>query len=173
MTGSAITLDDSEVMGILNAIYEAAGDTRGALKNIGEYEAPATVDRIRQEVSPDGTPFKPLNELYASTKQGRGNGQGILRGKTGDLSTIVYQLASDTELAVGTNVIYGAAHQFGLTIKPVRADALVFSMGGKLIHAKSVTIPARPFLGWSDADIAEIINILTDFYFAAAGEEGL
>jgi phage gpG-like protein len=172
MTGSAITLDNKQALDVLNAIYAAAGDTRGALKNIGEYEAPATVDRIRQEISPDGTPFKPLNPLYAETKQGRGNSQGILRGMTGDLSSIIYQLASDTELQVGTNVIYGAAHQFGAVIKPVRADALVFSMGGRVIHAKSVTIPKRTFLGWSDADIAEIINILTDFYFAATEENG-
>ena len=170
MTGSAITLDDKNANEVLAAILAAAGDTRGALKNIGEYEAPATEDRIRQEVSPDGTPFKPLNPLYASDKAGRGNGQGILRGKTNDLSTIIYQLASDTELQVGTNAIYGAAQHFGATIVPVHAAALVFMMGGQLFHRKSVTLPARPFLGWSDADIAEINEILLDFYFAAVDE---
>jgi phage gpG-like protein len=152
----------------LSAILAAAGDTRGALKNIGEYEAPATIDRIRREESPDGTPFKPLNPLYAETKKG----PGILRGESGDLAEIIYQVASDTLLEIGNNSLHGAIHQFGGTIKPVSAAALVFSMGGRKIHAKSVTLPARPYLGFSDEDIAEIDVILTDFYFAAIGETG-
>ena len=166
MTGTAITLDDKNINEVLRAILEAAGDTRGALKNIGEYEAPATVDRIRAEVSPDGTPFAPLNALYEQTKVG----PGILRGRSLTLSEIVYQLVSDTELAVGSNAIYAAIQQLGGTIEAKNAAALVFSMGGHFFKRKSVTIKPRPFLGWSDADLAEINEILLDFYFSAVEE---
>jgi phage gpG-like protein len=48
---------------------------------------------------------------------------------------------------VGVNAIYGAVHQFGAVIRPKQPGGrLAFPMGGKTVFAKSVRIPARPFL---------------------------
>lgn len=46
----------------------------------------------------------------------------------------------------GTRVIYGAVHEFGMTIFPRRAPFLVFESGGQIMRMKSVTIPSRPWL---------------------------
>lgn len=48
---------------------------------------------------------------------------------------------------VSVNKIYGAMHQWGGTIVPKQqGGVLAFSIGGKKVFAKRVTIPARPFL---------------------------
>ena len=41
---------------------------------------------------------------------------------------------------------YAPVHEFGAVITPVRAKALRFTIEGKTIFAKSVHIPARPYL---------------------------
>ena len=53
---------------------------------------------------------------------------------------------ASVEVMVGTDVIYAAIHEFGGVITPKKAKALAFEIGGELIFAKSVHIPARPYL---------------------------
>lgn len=49
-------------------------------------------------------------------------------------------------VTIGTNVLYARTHQHGATIVPVKAKRLVFpGPNGKLIFAKKVVVPARPF----------------------------
>ncbi len=167
MAGAVITIDDVAVINALAHVIAMAGDTRAVTANIGEHIRATTIDRIKKQQSPDGKAFVPLHPLYAQTKKG----PGILRGQSGDLAQIVYQLASDSEVEIGSNAIYAAIHQFGGTIKPKSAAALAFSMGGKTFKLKSVKIPARPYLGLSAADEAEILAIMSD-YFAEAFDAG-
>lgn len=164
MTGAQIRVDDAAVMGALRKLVEVSGNLSGALKNIGEHLQAATKERIAAERSPDGKPFAPLNELYKTTKKG----PGILRGDSGDLASIVYQLG-EQEVLVGSDTIYSAIHQFGGTIKPKTASALVFLMGGQTFKVKSVKIPPRPYLGISAEDETEIMAILEDYIEEASG----
>lgn len=164
MAGAQIKIDDAEVMGAIRKLIELSGNMTGALKNAGEYERQSTIDRIEAEKTPEGTPFTPLNPLYAETKKG----PGILRGESGDLASIVYQLGQD-EVEVGTNSNHGAIHQFGGTIKPKNAAALVFEMGGQTFKVKSVKIPARPYVGISAADREELLAIFQDYIVEASG----
>lgn len=63
----------------------------------------------------------------------------------------------DAAVRWGSGLIYAAIHQVGGTIRPVRARALVFQgADGGLIFARAVTIPARPYLGISAANAAQI-----------------
>jgi phage gpG-like protein len=55
----------------------------------------------------------------------------------------IVDLTND-HVTVGTDRIYAAIHQLGGVIRP-KGRALVFSIGGRKIFAKKVTIPARPF----------------------------
>ena len=41
---------------------------------------------------------------------------------------------------------------------PKSATALVFSVGGRVIRAKKVTMPARPYIGLSGEDRAELVQ---------------
>jgi phage virion morphogenesis protein len=163
MTGATITVDSKTAIDGLQSLYKAAGNLKPVLKNIGEYEAEATKQRIRDERSPDGTPFAPLNPFYALTKKGL----GILRGASGDLADIIWQLG-DSSVEIGSSVFYAVVHQEGRVIKPKTASALMFSLGGnKAVRVKSVTIPARPFVGISAQDEAMILEITKDFFGAA------
>ena len=56
----------------------------------------------------------------------------------------------------GTNTEYAAIHQFGGVVRAKSAGALRFQTGGEWVTKKSVTIPARPFLGIDEADETEI-----------------
>lgn len=165
MTGTGITLDDVPVLDSLDRLYAAAGDLGPVMKNIGEYEAGSTKRRFISETDPAGVPWLDLNKLYQKTKKGPGK----LRGETRQLSQIVYQAANDN-VAIGSNEVYARIHNEGGIIKPKSAAALVFSMGGQTFKVKSVRIPRRQFLGFSDEDIAQIRAIIEDhFEFAIEG----
>lgn len=58
---------------------------------------------------------------------------------------------------------FAHVHQYGATITPKNAESLSFMLGGKRVFAKSVTIPARPFVGVSADDAQEIRELVTDF----------
>jgi phage virion morphogenesis protein len=125
-------------------------------------------DRFQNATGPGGVAWQKLNDLYATTKRG----PGILRGAgmRGGLMGSITRDVQGHELAVGTNKVYGAVHQFGATIVPKRAKALRFHMGGRLIVASSVTIPPRPYLGWDDEDeevVLEVTGALFDRAIAA------
>lgn len=109
------------------------GLVRAALKNIGEYLVEATQGNFDAERAPSGAPWAPLKPKTLRRKRT----QKILTESRRLRDSIVWQLEGAGELAVGTNVIYAATHQFG------RGE-----------------IPARPFLGLSAADRDEIVEIL-------------
>jgi len=56
--------------------------------------------------------------------------------------------ATDThaEAAIGSNMIYARIHELGGIIKPVFAKMLHFVIDGVDVFAKSVQMPARPYL---------------------------
>lgn len=131
-----------------------------AMKNIGVLLVKRTLKRFETETGPDGKKWAPLNPAYAAGKKGNKILQGSgMRG--GLMGTIVWQI-NGNQLIIGTNKIYGAVHQLGATIRPRTADALVFRMGGRLIHAKKVTIPARPYLGVSSDDQMAVLDLVED-----------
>lgn len=168
MASTAITIEDNAVVDALDRLYAAAGNLAPALKNIGEYETRVTRQRFIDEKDSDGIAWKDLNPLYAQTKKGPGK----LRGPSfpAGLSNILYQVASDN-VEIGSNEVYARIHNEGGTIVPKSAAALVFSMGGQTFKVKSVTIPRRQFLGFSQADIEEIRDIIEDhFELAMAGD---
>lgn len=169
MAGAALTLDSTEINDALAALIEAADDITPALKNIGEYEASSSRRRFISKQDPAGNPWRDLNPLYAQTKKG----PGILVGETRSLSQIIWQLADDNGVEIGTNLIYARIHNEGGTIVPKTASALVFSMGGRTFRLKKVTIPKRQFLGFSEADEREILAIITDHFVEAVGENAI
>jgi len=164
MTGVTIRVDDEAVLAALGGLAEATADLAPVLEGIGEVLQRSTKDRIEQEVDPAGNPWVRLNPIYAKTKKG----PGILRESKQLWGTIVYEVAGD-EVTVGTNRPHARVHQFGATIVPKTAAALVFQMGGETFHLKSVRIPARPFLGISATDRERILDTIADALDAAVG----
>lgn len=71
------------------------------------------------------------------------NPRGVLEG-----ALQVIPINSKTaEAGIPLNtIIYALAHEYGVTIYPKKAKALRFEIDGKVIFAKRVTIPARPYV---------------------------
>jgi len=106
---------------------------------IGSLVEDQTKRRIADDkTAPDGTPWADWSEDYAATR--KAGVQSLLVGR-GDLLGSIQNYTSGDTIRVGTNLVYGAIHQFG------SAGA----EGG---------IPARPYLGLSREDEREITDLV-------------
>lgn len=142
---------------LLRRLQTMAGiDLKGVNQSIAEGLRTSTIERFRAEKGPDEKKWK------TSMRAGATGGKTLTH--TSKLKNSIHSEASEYGLAVGTNDIKAATHQFGdtRTIKPKKGPVLRFQVGGKWVSAKQVrvTIPARPFLGISDDDDAEITETL-------------
>lgn len=136
----------------LSGLVDAINDPSPLLAELGEYGLRSTRARFKTQTAPDGTAWAALQPWYQMEKRRNKNRilalNGYLRGQ------MTWQLVGDRTVEIGSNLPYAAVHQFGATIKPRAAKVLMFR--GHV--AKSVTIPARPYLGLSDEDRSEIVG---------------
>lgn len=115
--------------------------------------------RIREEkTSPDGAAW-PANRT----------GTPILYRSAMLERSIDYRVSAG-EAVIGTGLKYARIHQQGGTIVPKSARALAFTVGGRKVFTKKVAIPARPYLGLSGANRAEILDTAVRFVRARLGE---
>jgi phage gpG-like protein len=161
-----LTLDKIEVDRHFKRLQRRLGNLTPVFDEIGGMLVTSTNKRFEDQAGPDGTAWKPLT---ATTLLFRA--QGGIRGKkevfrkdggltarasktinaakililSGALQKSITHRASATQVQVGTNRVYAAIHQFG----------------GRAGRGKKVDIPARPFLGLSDADRSSILTITT------------
>ena len=134
-------------------------DKRQVTAAMAEAMRTSTLDRFRNEKTPDGQRWK--QSIRASAEGGKNS---------------IHSQSDASGFAVGTNTIYASTHQLGepgrkITIRAKTSKGLVFRIDGKWIRKRQVTvkvkIPARPFLGLSEDDMQEIKATLED----ALGEE--
>ena len=161
MSGARIVVkfDDRSLTG---AVSRLAMIPNGVRRNIGIALSETARARFDTGTDPEGNAWHALNPAYAAIKR---SGGGILVASHA-LSRIVSQV-SGNDIYVGSNRIYAAVHQFGAVIRPVRAKALMFRMGGVgkrggagFVRAQSVTIPARPYLGFGPKDQRAVLDVL-------------
>lgn len=141
MAGTSLTIDidDRAVLDALQGLQRAAEDLTPAFREIGEYLTEATRTRIEHGgPAPDGTPWAPLDKKYQRRKKKNKDKILILDGY---LLGSIHPEPSATQVTVGTNREYAAAQQFG---RP------------------EINLPARPFLGLSDDDRREVLDILQE-----------
>lgn len=68
------------------------------------------------------------------------------------------------QVRVGSNLIYAGVHQAGATIRAKTAGGLHFTLAnGEQVTVGQVTIPARPYLGVSQAEDQDISLITAQF----------
>ena len=162
MTGATISysLDTGPFIAV---VAQLSGVMKsGVPKAIGVALVEETQKRFDQGVDVWGTRWQPLQPAYAAIKRG----PGILRASLMLPRSITFAVSGST-ISVGSNRVYAAVHQFGATIRPVRAKALAFQLGGVgpkggrgWVHARSVTIPARPYLGFGPHDERAALEVL-------------
>lgn len=148
--------DTDELLKRLNRLSQL--EIRGALSSIAEGLRTSTVERFTEEKSPEGKKWKP--SIRAQEEGGK------TLTKTSQLKTSIRSEVSDSGLAVGTNDIRAATHQFGdeRTIRAKNKQYLTFKIGGqwKNVTSVKVNIPARPFLGISEEDEQDIRDALEE-----------
>lgn len=124
------------------------------MSTLGALGESQTRRRISEEkTAPDGTPWKPN---YNKTSILVDTGQHLLYS--------ISWTATATEAEWGSTWERAHVHQEGMTIVPKNGKALAFTLGGDSVFAKSVTIPARPFVGLSDDNRQEILDVVSDHW---------
>lgn len=168
MTGVGIRVEVTgaeEALGALRRAVEAVANPRPLFDEIGASLAVSTQMRFERGAGPDGAAWPP--SLRAVVEGGR------TLVDTARLMQSITHEADDSGVAVGTNVLYAAIHQFGGTISAKTPRGLVFQgAAGQWATKQSVTIPARPFLGLDDEDETEITAIAEDWLGRALGQPG-
>ncbi len=119
------------------------------LKSIGEEFTGAggvINQRFKNERGPDGTPWAPLSESQRQHRQKKyGNAPMTILRMRGHLAGSINYQVSGGSLKIGTGKEaedYAAIHQFG----------------GEAGRGLKAVIPARPYLGFSDADMDLIVE---------------
>jgi phage virion morphogenesis protein len=184
MAGSNITVivDELDSPAKIARLDAALSEPKALLRELGEYLLGSTKDRFKSQLAPDGTGWQALTPRYLKRKHRNKDKILTLRGHL--RSQIAYQLEGDATVAVGSALKYAAIHQHGGEISRQARQAEIFrkqNKAGKLsrlfskkkakgavatrvtIGAHTIKIPARPFLGLSDADRGELQARTQDF----------
>lgn len=157
-----VQIDDRQVRSAFAQLLRIMEDTTPVMAAIGTAVVAGTHRRFVSQTSPEGAKWSPLNPDYKRLKRNR-----RILTESGRLRDSINSRPGRDEVRVGTNVVYGAIHQFGGVIKP-KGSHLVFRLASGLVMAKSVTIPARPYLGISAEDEVEIAEVVYGFLDRAA-----
>lgn len=163
-----VTLDDTEVMAKLAEVAARGKNLAPVMGAFGDYLVKETVARFEQEKDPEGNPWAELSDFTLKFKK---NTQ-ILTEST-DLRNSFSRKANATSVRMGTDRKYAALHQFGLkkTLKIKSHRRKVATRGKKGIssgvafvkaHDRKIDIDARPFLGFTDQDRRELIEIVKE-----------
>lgn len=169
-----IEIHDQEVQAAFNRLIAASRDLTPAMRAIGERLTETTKRRFASSTGPDGKRWAPNTDatLRALLHRGKGNfkkrgggmtvkaertlaGKKPLIGATGNLSTKFNWKASATSVQIGSIMEYAAVQQFG---------AIKGSLGRTRRGAPIPwgNIPARPFLGLSSQDRADVLEKLRE-----------
>lgn len=167
-----IEIHDQEVTAAFNRLLAANRDLTPAMRAIGERLTETTKRRFASSTGPDGKRWAPNTDATLRAMLHRGKGSftkktGALSAKGGRvlaakkpligvskaLSTTINYRAGATNVAIGSPMEYAATHQFG-----VLKGALGRTKRGAPIPWGN--IPARPFLGVSQADKTDILEVL-------------
>jgi len=158
--GVEFVLDGNMSKAVLVAEAIGGVDFADVLDVHGALGVSQTQRRITQDqTAPDGTAWVEHSQGYKATRSGS---QGLLHSE-GDLVTSMDHVSGSDEVSWGSPLVYAAINQCGGTIKPKNAKALFFMMGGGMVAASEVHMPARPFLGMSNDDAREHEETLLHF----------
>ena len=181
MTGARVTfeMDDATLQAALDRTIKEIENPQAMLDEIGARLELSVARRFETEMEPGGQAWIPS---LRATEEG---GQTLT--DSARLRQSISRAVSDVEVAVGTNVIYAAIHQFGGKIEqPERTQTLLIdddtggfvstrtSVEARVVDAKiparTIDVIPRPFLGISDADVTAIHKIVRRHVEGATGQ---
>jgi len=147
-----VEINDRQVTAALGKLVRAGTNLRPILTSIGETMVESTKLRFRDSQAPDGGRWAPLSPVTIALRR-QGSSKPLL--DTGRLRNSITRAVGVRDVVIGTNVIYAGTHQFG-----ARKGQYGKTRRGAPIPWGNV--PARPFLGMSLGDKAEILGILRE-----------
>ena len=135
-------------------------DRKGINAALGQSMRESTMERFKQGRGPDGKKWP------QSIRVQQDGGSTLVR--TARMRNSIHTKSDITGFAVGTNTIYAGTHQFGAprTIRAKTSKGLRFKINGHWVTKRQVkiVIPARPYLGMSEEDLAEVKHTVEDAY---------
>lgn len=144
MSSAVVEIDVNEVKkltDLLNGKALSSADRRNLLQSLGPEMVEQSRSRILEtQKSPDGKPWADFADstLRYLEKQVRAGSVSLLN-RSGDLHrSITSEVKNDWAVLVGACMEYAAVHQFGYSEK---------------------NIPARPYLGVSSDDVADLTEL--------------
>lgn len=168
-----ITLEDTRVQEWLGRLRESGRNPRAALVSIARYGRTSTQMRFRNQIGPDGRRWWP-------SARAKAQGGQTLRDTNRLYRSLVWAVGPGYA-EWGTNVIYAAAHNFGIrkfvNVSPHRRRLQGTTKSGrawaKVVPVKSFArmmfLPRRQFIGFSATDREAIIDILREFLESEGG----
>ena len=155
MTGVQLTasLADLGLSDGFDDVATAAGDMTDLMGKIGSVLINGAQERIGvTNVSPDGV-------AWPQSLRAKEDGGPTLHD-TGQLHRSITSLAAPDHVTIGSAEDYAGVHQSGATIKAKNGKGLSFTLAnGEQVVVGSVTIPARPYLGISEEERAQIEDV--------------
>lgn len=173
-----IELTNRSGLDYLHGLVKRASDMRPVLGKIGVDMQESTIQRFSTTEAPDGTPWAPnsvatllnYSQRFARNKNGTLKPAGVraLGAKkpgtdTGSManSSINWQLKGDDAVGIGSSMPYAGTFQYG-------AKSGEFGFGFYATREGSFPlpwgdVPARPFLGSSDEDKANIVDLVNSY----------
>lgn len=155
------------VAGALRETSARLDDMAPLYQDIGEYLVGATKERFKKGVAPDGTPWAPKSPVTLANYLARGDGArpDPLIGPSRRLSNEIASIASPDGVEVGSSLEYSGVMQGGARKGAFGND----SRGHPLPWGD---IPPRVWLGLSEVDETNIIDIADEYLEAAFEERG-
>lgn len=179
-TGASITIDvtDEAVLGALDRLARAGGDTEPLLDIFGRVILTSTQRRFETETEPGGRRWARLRPRTVAERARAGYVPiHVLRRSTALYQSLTHEVSAQ-ETLVGTNLRYAAVHQFGGSIDMPERSQTIYRRYDKrtdelssrfvsrrkanvafdtTVKAHKVSIPARPYLGIDADDRRELI----------------
>lgn len=140
----------------LARLLDRQEDLTPLMRTIGAYAESAVVQRFEDQETPEGRKWK-------ASLRARLQG-GVTLTDRGILRDSYVSKASRDQVEVGSNDIRARIHHFGGTIRPKGDSRLGFRLAtGAFVSVREVVMPARPALGVSRDDAAEIEDLVADY----------
>lgn len=160
-----IVFNIEPVIARLGRVSQVLDDMTPVFNDIGEYVVEATKKRFTISTAPDGTKWQPKSAATIARYQARkdGNRPKPLIGPSGRLGREINKLATRDQVEIGSALEYSGVMQDG-------AAQGAFGTAANGSPIPWGRIPARVWLGLSDDDNRNILDIADEYLAEAAGD---
>ena len=159
-----IELKEDEITAALASLSRALVNKTPVMQEIGEYMVASTQDRVARGETPEGTPFAPRAQTTLDIYARKNFSYGLPLNRSGVMRSGIFSDAAESEVTIGSNAIQAAVMQFGAAQGAFGAHIGKDKRGRDHFHSIPFgNIPARPFLGVSDDDRTNILDIINEW----------